>query len=210
MRKLAIMSSSIFCCLSFFISCGSKPDVKNDDKENAIGSAYINDSLAIERQILACDTPYQSVDLIVLLNNTNEDDYAISFCSQMNDEGQVLSKGKPIKVPSSYFWIYDRPTFKVSQEALYYFADYVDQNCECKNPIGKDENQINGMYVLKLIQGGQTKTCYLYLRDIDIVLEYFKGLNVKLTDSKYKNEFKKFLEFVKRQIRKLEEEKGRR
>ncbi len=208
MKRILKITALFYCIFNFLSSCNSKPNINNNN--NAVDSTYINDSLAIARQILACDTPYKSVDLIVLLDNTNEDEYAISFCSQMNERGQVLSKGKPIKVPSSYFWIYDRPTFKVSQEALYYFADYIDKNCECKNPIGKAENQFNGMYVFKLIQGEKMKTCYLYLRDIDIVLDYFKGLNLRLANPKYKNEFKEFLEFVKRQIRKLENEKERR
>lgn len=196
--------------LATVISCNPNVGSSNNNAEKKIDSTYIKDSLALERRILACDTPYKSVDILIIHDATNDDDNSVSFFSQMDAKGQILSGGKPIDTSISIFYPYAEPTYRVSKNALYYLAEYVDNNCVCRNPAHDDDPEIFGVYYFELMQGEQTKTCFVYLRDIDSVIEYFQGLKVWLNDSKYKNEFRDFFNFIDRQIRELNKEQSRR
>ncbi|GEM_PF-1353498 len=210
MKKHTLKIGLLYCFLATVISCNLNADSSKNSSGKNIDSTYIKDSLAMERRILACDTPYKSVDILIIQDATSENENSVSFFSQMDDKGMVLSGGKPIDTSISIFYPYAEPTYKVSQEALYYLAEYVDGNCICRKPGNDDDPEIFGVYYFKLMQGEQKKTCYVYLQDIDYVIEYFQRLKGWLENSKYKSEFKDFFIYVDRQIRMLEKEKSRR
>lgn len=210
MKKYVIQFSSIFCCLAFVISCGSKPLVKQDTKENVVDTAYINDSIANAKNALACDTPYQSVDILIINDRTIEDENLRSFYSQMDKYGNILSGGKPFdflpKKPLDPFSTVK--TNKVSQKALSHLAEYIDRQCECKYPFPKNDSiRFEGGYIFQLIQNGQTKTCYVFPDNMDSVIQYLKGLREWLKDSKYKREFKDLIEYIDYKIKINREEK---
>lgn len=210
MRKYAIQFGSIFCCLAFVFSCGSKPVENKNTKENAEDTTYISDSITKVKNVLACDTPYQSVDIIIFIDGTIEDENSRSFYSQTDNNGNILSGGKPFdflpKEPYSPFTIVE--TKKISQNALSYLADYIDGQCDCKDPFPKDDSvRFVGGYTFKLIQNGQTKTCYIFPDNADSVIQYLKGIGEILKKTKYKQEFKNFIEYIDNEVKIYREEK---
>lgn len=196
MKKALMILGLIYCCIIYFISCDSKSIIYNNKNVTSIDSVNIEDSLRRERQSLTCDTPYQSVDIVIIKDETDEEDYSMSFFSQIDEKGNVLSGGKPIDTSTNIFEPYAKPTNKISQKALYHLAAYIDKNCECKHPIGNKDSIIYGGYVFRLIQGDRTKICYVFSPDTHIKANYLNGLKKWLEDSKYKQEFKKLISYI--------------
>lgn len=204
MRKLAIQFASFFCCLALVISCGSKPVVNEDTNQNVVDTTYIKDSITKAKNGLACDTPYQSVDIVIFIDGTIEDENSRSFYSQTDNNGNILSGGKPFdflpkKIIDPFTSI---KTNKVSQKALYYLVEYIDRQCDCKFPFPKDDSiRFVGGYIFKLVQNGQTKTCYVFPDNMDSVIAYLKGIRAWLKDSKYKREFKELTDYIDFEIK---------
>ncbi|OJV51253.1 MAG: hypothetical protein BGO31_05295 [Bacteroidetes bacterium 43-16] len=199
MKKIVIKFSSIFCCLVFVISCSSKPVVNENIKEKVVDTSYINDSITKAKNVLTCDTPYQSVDILIINDRTIEDEHSRSFYSQTDKNGNILSGGKPFdfltKKPLDPFSTVK--TNKVSQKALHYLTAYIDKQCDCKDPFPKDDSiRFAGGYTFRLIQNGKTKTCYVFPDNMDSMIQYLKGLREWLKDSKYKEEFKDLIEYI--------------
>lgn len=210
MRKIAIIISSIYCTILLVSSCGSKPVVNEDTNQNVVDTTYIKDSITKAKNGLACDTPYQSVDIVIFIDGTIEDENSRSFYSQTDNNGNILSGGKPFdflpKKPYSPFTIVE--TKKISQDALSYLADYIDGQCDCKDPFPKhDSVRFVGGYTFKLIQNGQTKTCYVFPDNADSVIQYLKGIGEMLRKPKYKQEFKNFIEYIDNEVKIYREEK---
>lgn len=204
MKKLTFIFSLIFCCLTFVISCGSKPVVNEYTKGISVDTTYIKDSIARAKNVLACDTPYKSVDILIIENGTTEDVNLMSFFYKMDKKGNILSGGKPFdflpkKILDPFTSI---KTNKVSQKALYYLVEYIDRQCDCKFPFPKDDSiRFVGGYIFKLVQNGQTKTCYVFPDNMDSVIAYLKGIRAWLKDSKYKREFKDLTDYIDFEIK---------
>lgn len=197
MKEITIKFISFFGCLAFVISCGSEPVVNEGTNENVVDTNYINDSIEKSKNVLACDTPYQSVDILIINDKTLEEENSMSFYSQVDKDGNVLSGGKPIDTPTNLFDPYIKPTDKISQKALYYLAEYIDSQCECKYPFPKDDSiRFAGGYIFRLIQNGKTKTCYVFPDNMDSVLQYLKGLQEWLNKSNYKQEFRDLIRYI--------------
>lgn len=199
MKKYAIQFCSIFFCLAFVISCGSKPVVNKSPKENVVDTTCINDSIKKAKNVLVCDTPYQSVDIVIIIDRTVEDENLRSFYSQTDNSGNILSSGKPFDfLPKKPFDPFTSvKTKKINQKALSHLAEYIDEQCECEYPFPKNDSiRFAGGYIFKLIQNGQTKTCYVFPDNMDSVIQYLKGLREWLKDSKYKREFKDLIENI--------------
>jgi len=169
-----------------------------------VNTTYIKDSLTKAKNVLACDTPYQSVDIVIFIDGTIEDENLRSFYSQTDKNGNILSGGKPFdflpKEPYYPFTIVE--TKKVSQKALSHLAEYIDGQCDCEYPFPKNDSiRFEGGYTFKLIQNGQTKTCYVFPDNADSVIQYLKGIGELVKKSKYKQEFKNFIEYIDNEIK---------
>lgn len=199
MRKYAIQISLMFCCLAFLIGCGTNTVVNEEPKENLVDTSYMIDSRTKAKKISTCDPPYQSVDILIITDGTIEDENLRSFYSRTDKNGNILSGGRPFDfLPKKpYFPFTTVETEKVSPKALAYLAEYIDVQCECEYPFPKNDSiRFAGGYTFKLIQNGQTKTCYVFPDNMDSVIQYLKGLREWLKDSKYKREFKDLIEYI--------------
>ncbi len=188
-----IAKLGIFCLsITVFLRCTTQPNPNEKNAKTIDSAAYIKESLERENKALVCDTPYNLVDVIIIHDATNDDDDVISFYCNENEKGQVLSGGSPVK--EGIFFPYVKPNFKISQNAIRHFAAYIDKKCECNFPYrSTDSFTYIGGYLITLMQGAQIKRCYVFPQEKKDRLDYLKGMKEWLEESRYKQEFSKFI-----------------
>lgn len=203
MKKILIIS---LCCNLFsFFSCTSKSNITNEVKE------YKEDSINIDHKILSCDTSFASADVVIITDETDEQTYYGALFYQENEKKQLLSQGEVVKNPTDIFITNLILKNKITEKALHYLAEYIDNNCDCKAPfIKSDETSVPGLYIFGLQQGAQSKSCFVSLREVDYGLNYFKGLKTWLESSRYKKEYKEFLSYIDGEIADIENQKIKR
>ncbi|HRP88664.1 MAG TPA: hypothetical protein PKX92_01360 [Edaphocola sp.] len=206
MKKILINIFWLYCCLMLSY-CNSENRVHHDIKVVDDNSISIKKSLKAINKIKSCDTIFTLVDVISITNMTDEQESYGVLYHKTNDKGEIISMGNRVKVPADFFVPNTFLKKQISKNALRYLAEYLDRKCECLFPVKSEDSIAYRMYSFNLIQGKQSKTCYISLKDFNKAIDYFKELKIWLENSKYIKEFSELLEFIDGQIKYIEDEK---
>ncbi|OJV51250.1 MAG: hypothetical protein BGO31_05280 [Bacteroidetes bacterium 43-16] len=95
----------------------------------------------------------------------------------------------------------------ISSSALQYLEEYIIANCNEKYPIEKDLEEAFHFYYVKIVRDTGVYNCYYYTKDINVVQNYFVGMQSWIDKSEYGHQLKQLSNYLNRHIQSLEKEK---